>query len=86
MSTILGILMQSNKLRFSWESSGNVDDLSGIARFAVGHESVTVAMDNFAQAAKLNRLFEKACDWEKHQTIDRAIGGISNLLHGYRYD
>ena len=86
MSTISGILMQSNKLQFSWTSSGNVDDLSGIARFAVGHESVTIAMDNFAQAAKLNRLFRKACDWEKQQTIDCAISGISSLLHGYRYD
>jgi hypothetical protein len=78
--------MQSNKFQFSWESSGNCDDLSGIARFAVGHESVTIAMDNFAQAAKLNRLFRKACDWEKQQTIDCAISGISSLLHGYRYD
>jgi len=70
---------------FSWEASGNPNDPSGVACFKVGNESVTVAMDNFAQAAKLNRLIEKACDLTKQGLIDRATNGISYLLKGYRY-
>jgi hypothetical protein len=71
---------------FSWEGSSNPNDPSGVACFKVGNESVTILMDNFAQAAKLNGLIEKACDLTKQRLIDRATNGISDLLKGYRYD
>jgi hypothetical protein len=71
---------------FSWTASSNPSDPSGIACFKVGNESVTVAMDNFVQAAKLNLLIEKACGLTKQRLIDRATNGISDLLRGYRYD
>jgi hypothetical protein len=70
---------------FSWEASGDPNDPSGVAGFKVGNESVTVLMDNFPQAAKLNRLIGEACDLTKQRLIDRATSGISDLLKGYRY-
>ena len=70
---------------FSWEASGNPNDPSGVACFKVGDESVTVLMNNFAQAAKFDRLIEKACDLTKQKLIGRATNGISDLLKGCRY-
>lgn len=70
---------------FSWEASGNPNDPTGVACFRVGDESVTVLMDDFAQAARLNRLIEEACDLTKQRLIDRATDGISDLLKGYRH-
>ena len=43
-------------------------------------------MEDFAQAAKLNRLIEKACDLTQQRLIGRATYGISDLLKGYCYD
>ena len=71
---------------FSWEASGDPNDPSGVACFKVGNESVTVLMDDFAQAARLNRLIEEACDLARQRLIDRTTNGISDLLKGYRYD
>jgi hypothetical protein len=75
-----------DKYQFSWKGGDNPNDPAGVARFAVGHESVTVIMDNFSQAAKLNRLIEKACDWERQETIDRSIAGLCSFFNQYRYD
>lgn len=50
---------------FTWVGSGNPNDPSGVARFVVGHESVTVAMRSFREAYSLSRLIEKACDRTK---------------------
>lgn len=83
------LLMTSSlrdRYQFSWEGGDNPNDPAGVARFAVGHESVAVIMDNFSQAAKLNRLIEKACDWERQETIDRSIAGLSSFFNQYRYD
>lgn len=76
----------ANTYIFKWESSGNLNDPSGVAIFTVGQQSVAVAMDSFSQATKLNGIIERACDLSKQQTIDRAIQGISSLLHEYRHD
>jgi hypothetical protein len=80
------LTMSISNISFSWEGSDNPNDPSGVACFKVGRESVTVGMDNFAQAAKLERLIEKACDITKQLLLNRATDGISLLLKGYRYD
>lgn len=64
---------------FSWEGTDNPNDPSGVACLTVGSESVTVPMHSLPEAAKLCRLIEKACNWQKQQTIDRAISRLSNL-------
>lgn len=71
---------------FTWVGSGDPGDPSGVARFVVGCESVTVAMRSFKEAYSLSRLIEKACDRTKQQTIDWAIASVSNLLNMHRHD
>lgn len=79
-------MTESQTPEFFWEGSDNPNDPSGIARFKVGKESVTVLMHDLPQALKLFRLIEKACAWQKQQAIDRAISGLTDLLNNYRYD
>lgn len=71
---------------FTWASSGDPGNPSGVARFVVGHESVTIAMPSFREAYRLSRLIEKACDRAKQQTIDWAIASVSSLLDTHRHD
>jgi hypothetical protein len=70
----------------SWEGTDNPNDPSGVACFKVGSESVNVLMQDLPQALKLFRLIEKACAWQKQQTIDRAISDLTGLLNSHRYD
>lgn len=79
-------MTELQSFEFSWEGTDNPNDPSGVACFKVGSESVKVLMQDLPQALKLLRLIEKACDWQKQQTIDRAISGLSDLLNNYRYD
>jgi hypothetical protein len=75
-----------DQYQFFWEGTDNPNDPSGVARFILGDESVAVAMNNFTEAAGLNKLIERACFISRQQVIDRAIVGLSDLLHRYRYD
>jgi hypothetical protein len=75
-----------DQYQFFWEGTDNPNDPSGVARFILGDESVTVAMNTFTDAANLDKLIERACFISKQQLIDRAIIGLSDLLHRYRYD
>lgn len=79
-------MTESRSPEFAWEGNDNPNDPSGVARFKVGNELVTVIMQDLPQALKLFRLIEKACDWQKQQAIDRAISGLTDLLNSYRYD
>ena len=79
-------MTESLSPEFSWKGSDNPNDPSGVACFKVGSESVKVLMQDLPQALKLFRLIEKACDWQKQQTIDRAVFGLTDLLNHYRYD
>ena len=78
--------MNDNQCLFSWESSGNPNDPSGVAKFKVGAESVAVLMIDFREALKLDRLIQKACDRTKQQVIDRALLDISRILKEHRYN
>lgn len=71
---------------FRWEGTGNPNDPSGVATFAVGSESVSVTMHSFSEAGKLRRLVEKACERSKHQAVVRAASSISKLLKEQLYD
>jgi hypothetical protein len=71
---------------FRWEGNDNPNDPSGVALFTVGNESVSVPFNNFSQAGKLRFLIQKACERSKHQAIERAVSGISNLLNEHLYD
>jgi hypothetical protein len=71
---------------FQWEGSSNPNDPSGVARFKVRGQSVSIVMHSFLNAEKLRSLIEKACDISKQQTIDRAVSQITDLLKTHRYD
>lgn len=71
---------------FSWEGSDNPNDPSGIAKFTVGLETVSIIMDSLQQASSLRRLFEKACYREKQQIIDRIHCHITQVLNESRND
>lgn len=75
-----------DQYQFFWEGTDNPNDPSGVARFSLGDESVTVTMNTFVEAAKLNKLIERACFISKQQIISRAINGLPDLLHRYLYD
>jgi hypothetical protein len=70
----------------SWEGGDNPSDLSGVARFKVRDESVSVAMRSFADYARLDSLIQKACDLRRQQALECAILGVSDLLSKHRYD
>jgi hypothetical protein len=57
----------------SWEGTDNPNDPSGVARLSVGLESIALPMNDWAHAAKLCKLIEKACEWEKQNAIHRAM-------------
>ena len=73
-------------LTFSWRASGDHNDPSGVATFSVGHESVAIGMNNFAEAGKLLRLIEKASDRKQQRSIDRAIISVTRSLNDCRHD
>ena len=70
----------------SWEGSDNPSDLSGVACFKVGNESVAVAMRSVNHYARLDSLIQKACDLRRQQALECAILGMSDLLNKHRYD
>jgi hypothetical protein len=72
--------------RFEWEGTDNPNDPSGVARFVVGGESVSILMGDFRLANKLERLIRKACDRSKRRAAERAIVAITELLNKYSYD
>lgn len=78
--------MEGDFYQFFWEGTDNPNDPSGVARFKVGMESVTVPMHSLPEALKLSRLIEKACDRSKQKAIKRAADCISRLLTEQRYN
>ena len=72
--------------QFFLEGTDNPNDPSGVARFKVGMESISIPMHSLSEALKLDRLINKACDSSKRKAIEQAAACISDLLKKQLYD